>query len=460
MVSHSVDFQLSDHNYIIFTLNISKPQRPKKKVTFRDTKSIDIKMFKTDIISELVTSNMPNTGDYVYMNSLVNEYNLKLTSIMDKHAPQKTITVTERDPTPWTSKDIKPAKQERRRLYRKWQKTRLACDEILYKKQKNKVKTILHKFDRDKLTKDINENKDNKKGLFRVVNQTTHRKVDTPFPNEKSHQECADGCSDYYTDKIDNIMNKLGSKDMHDNDQYDTPFSGTPLTEFRSLSLDDVKKLITKSKSTYCALDPLPTWLLKDCIDEILPIITEIINLSLILGEMPADLKHAIIKPLLKKLNLELIWKNYRPVSNLPFISKLIEGAIIDQLTEHYKTNNIKDPNQSAYKKFHSTETALLKTQNELLKELGQGNVVILVLLDMSAAFDTIDHQTLLTRLEKRFGITGTALNWFRSYLLNRTQSVVVGDAMSIAKPLKYGVPQGSHLGPVLFNLYTYLTYR
>ena len=139
---------------------------------------------------------------------------------------------------------------------------------------------------------------------------------------------------------------------------------------------------------------------------------------------MPDILKHALIKPLLKKLDLELIEKNYRPVSNLSFLSKLIEEAVIQQYSNHLAKNGINDLHQSAYKKFHSTETLLTKVKNDIQMKMDKGQVVMLVLLDLSAAFDTIDHDILINRLERRYGIKGTALKWFKSYLTNRTQSV------------------------------------
>ena len=122
------------------------------------------------------------------------------------------------------------------------------------------------------------------------------------------------------------------------------------------------------------------------------------------------------------------------------------------QLVDHLTQNELVDIFQSAYRKGHSTETALLRVQNDILMEMEKENVVLLVLLDLSAAFDTIDHEILLKRLSTRCGIQGTALKWFSSYLKDRTQSVTVNSIHSTKEPLKYGVPQGS--GPLLFSIY------
>ena len=136
-----------------------------------------------------------------------------------------------------------------------------------------------------------------------------------------------------------------------------------------------------------------------------------------------------------------------------------MERCVIDQLLEHICTNNLMEPLQLAYRS-HSTETALLKVKTDILKAMDNQEVTCLVLLDLSAAFDTVDHKILLERLENYFGITRIALRWIKSYLTNQSQRVIIGDtnttgAKSNSISLEFGVPQGSALGPILFTLYT-----
>ena len=132
------------------------------------------------------------------------------------------------------------------------------------------------------------------------------------------------------------------------------------------------------------------------------------------------------------------------------------EKVVLKRLTSHLSNNNLHEIYQSAYKKFHSTETALLKVFNDILCDLDDRNVTLQSLLDLSAAFDTLDHGILLKRLDLSFGVRGRALAWFSSYLTMRKQSVQINDTLSNAAVLNYGVPHGSVLGPILFSLYTF----
>ena len=144
-------------------------------------------------------------------------------------------------------------------------------------------------------------------------------------------------------------------------------------------------------------------------------------------------------KNVLLYITKTLSLQNYRPVANLPFMCKVLERIVTAQLKEYMQENSLFSVNQSAYRQFHSTETALLCVTNDLLLALDKGHQAVLVLLDYSSAFDTINHIMLSERFQRRYGIYGTALEWCVSYLDSREQAVVIGDSVSDPFPLPLG---------------------
>ena len=189
---------------------------------------------------------------------------------------------------------------------------------------------------------------------------------------------------------------------------------------------------------------------LKECLDSLLPVLTLLVNKFLKIGYLPEEWANVLVKHPLKKLGIELVFSSFRPVSNLPFISKLTEKASVNQLSDHM--NKVWPPpsGQSAYRPFHSTETTLLKVQSDILLNMYYQKVTLLVMLDLNAAFDTIDHSILLETLGSGFGVGGKALKCFTSYLSQRTQRVQIKWTLSEKKQLTTGVPQRSCLDPVL----------
>ena len=201
---------------------------------------------------------------------------------------------------------------------------------------------------------------------------------------------------------------------------------------FQSLTCDVLASIIHKLNRTTCVLDTFPIKLLMSHLSSIINIILRIVNLYFSSGDFPASCKSAIISPLIKKTGLDSeILKNYRPVVNLSFIKKNIEKAIATQIHSHLINNDIVDNFQSAYKTGHSCETALLRAYNDMVTTIGRCNGAMLVLLDVSGAFNTIDHDNLFCILEKYVGICGNALKLIKSYFSNRTQRVQIDNVFS-----------------------------
>ena len=222
------------------------------------------------------------------------------------------------------------------------------------------------------------------------------------------------------------------------------------------MSVNDILQHINKAPSNSFLLDAQPTWFLKQNTQTLVPIITRIVNRSLSTGVFPSSLKHAVIAPIIKKQSLDRnLLNNYRPVSNIPFLSKVIEKQAIKSITNYMTQENLGEPLQSAYRALHSTESALLKIKDDIMQNVSHRKGVLLVLLDLSAAFDTVNHSILLDRLTHDIGAKGAAQKWFKSYLSGRTTCICIDGSFSDYHSLNYGLPQGSIVGPQSFAIYS-----
>ncbi len=229
------------------------------------------------------------------------------------------------------------------------------------------------------------------------------------------------------------------------------------MSVFEAIDIKFLEEIVQHLKSSTCYLDSLPTFFFfKSVLNCLEADLLEVVNPSLLSGTFPNSLKTAVVKPLLKKRNLDnTMLSNYRPISNLPFIGKIIEKIAFNQLNNYLNSNEYLDNFQSVFRVHHSTETALIKIINDIrFNSQLIRKISVLVLLDLSAAFDTVDHNILLERLENWVGLSGMALKWFRSYLEGRGNYVSIGEHKSKWTSMTCGVPQGSILAPLLFSLY------
>ena len=217
-----------------------------------------------------------------------------------------------------------------------------------------------------------------------------------------------------------------------------------------SKQVHDIINSMPTNKSP--GIDKISMRVIKDSLPAILPTITSIFNASLTSGVFPSVWKMAEITPIPKEGDHEQA-NNNRPISLLPMLSKVCEKVVLNQVVSYLDINKRLSTEQSGNKKYHSTETSLIETTDTFLHAIDKKEVTAVVLLDMSKAFDSLDHKILMLKLQD-VGMSPGALNWFSSYLSNRQQVVRINSALSGKLTVHSGVPQGSILGPILFSIY------
>ena len=343
---------LSDHFAVECSI-LAKINIPTKSViSFRKLKSIDIDSFKRDIEnSELINENEN-------IESMISKFNSVLEKILNNHAPIIHKLVPIRTIVPWINDEIKQAKAHRRKWEAKWRRSRSHYDFSKYKFFRNHVNWLISKAKKDYYCDKIKSNQGNQKSLFKTINTLLHRSKSTKLPSQESSYDLACHFQDFFIEKENKIRQDLLEKnnglDPHAYDEV----AQSELNHIKLCSLSELKKIILASPSKHCASDPIPTWLLKECIDILAPSILKIVNTSISTSSLPSTYKHSIITPLLKKPSLDAeIMKNYRPVSNLNFISKILEKVVVSRINSYKEEYNLYVQNQSAYRRHHSTES-------------------------------------------------------------------------------------------------------
>ena len=374
---------------------------------------------------------------------------------MDIHCPKVEKRYgSKSDRSMWYNSNLQKLKQMKRKIERKLKKEPTLYNKVVLKQIKNKYNFRLKTTRRNYFKNKIENEKTNSKDLFKTLKKLTGRKKEKVFPKHKSEAEVSEEMANFYVEKIDKIRNqiKTQNKEVLSQNRMDI----TPLTDFELIDTDQLKAILQSLNKKSCCLDPAPAEVLSKLFSTLHPIFLNIINSSISQNTFPASSKNAVIIPTVKdKSGDRDKYNNYRPLCNLPFLSKPVEKMINIQLQNHMEQNNLHCPNQSAYRKLHSCETAMVEVVSDIQQGISKKNCVALITLDMSSAFDTVDHQLLLQKLEKQFFIHGNALSLLESYIKGRTFFVSINGKTSNKKDLKFGVPQGSLLGPLLFIMYT-----
>ena len=268
-------------------------------------------------------------------------------------------------------------------------------------------------------------------------------------------QELATAQNEFFIDKIDQILANLPPPVSDPLYYLKNMMNGRQCSlTLKAVHPDDVDQIMTKlSNSASFGMDQIDTYTIKLIRQDILPALTHIINLSITSEEFPTYWKKSKIIPLHKKEDL-LNPKNYRPVAIVPIFSKVLERVIFNQIMQYMCENNLLHPNHQAYRAGHNTTTAMIQMYDVWLQSLEAGELAGVCFLDMSAAFDIVDHSLLMDKLEL-YGFQTNTIHWISSYLTDRSQAVSIDGCLSRLLPVKQGVPQGSILGPLLYTIFT-----
>ncbi len=343
------DPSISDHHAITFNLKVPSYTRPSQAAKLiRSFKSINITNFSNDILASDLHTITPTS-----LNSYVELFSSTLSKILNKHAPLKLFNINNRPQKPFITPEIKNEKNLRSRLESIWRSNKTLTNRTLYKAQARKVAKLITCSKKIYFNNFVSQNQKNPKKLWAGLDSLLSRKPPSILPTFSCSRIMASSFSEFFLDKINKISSKFLPNITTSLIEPSPTIIPPQLNLFTAATSDEITHAISKSSDASCSLDPIPTNLLKSCLPALILPITNIVNLSLSEGVFPDSYKNAIVKPLYKKHSLpHEDLSSYRPISNLNFISKIIERIIHTRISNHLKSFPSLSPFQSAYKAF------------------------------------------------------------------------------------------------------------
>ena len=464
-VSGNFTFSISDH-LAQFLIMPRKDNRPPKKhnIQKRDFTNYD----KTDLIGDIISINWHEvmSVELADTNHSFDMFYKKITDVLDTHVPLKKLNKKEMRirAKPWITPDIIKSIKVRDKFLRKY----IAAKELDYKNRlhihyktlRNRIVSDIRKSKKEHyqkyFTDSANDIRKTWSGIKNIINirtsvknQSTSILVDKEMVTDPT--KIAEGFNDYFSSIAQKLQQNLSVRG-HDFTKYlSEPLDHNFL--FKSVDAGELLLIIDSLDPKATGPNSIPLEILKLLKANICCPLKEIINLSFATGVYPDNLKISKVIPIFKNKGDLLLVSNYRPISLLSNINKIFEKLVYSRLYSFLTLHNCIYDLQFGFRAKHSTNHALLSITEKVREALDKSNFACGIFIDLQKAFDTVDHQILLKKLEN-YGIRGLANNWFKSYLTNRQQYVSINGFNSSSKIMHYGVPQGSVLGPLLFLIY------
>ena len=448
---------LSDHEMVgIVRKKIHHKYKP-KTIRSRNFKNYN----PVQISSELKNINWEPFYNCEEPNSAWKLLRQIISETCDRYIPF-TSKIIKGKPCPWLTEKLKSEMNFRDKLLRKARKTEQSTDWKSYKCQKNKVTNLIKKAKSEYHQNLLNENTNKPEQFWKCIKKLFPVKPNTNSTCDKfvingemssDKKLIVDGFCNFFQTVASKLKtNSIKLKDF----VWHRPSARTPSVftfRFKYVSVVEVRKqLKSLNRKKAEGSDGIPSCILKDCAQELAPPLAHLINLSLKTGTVPNELKVAKIIPIHKN-GKKSEYTNYRPISILPVISKILEKCVYAQFINHLEMHNFLSPKQFGFRKQRNTEFANVLFTDAIRSAMDRGELTGALFVDLSKAFDTVSHAALLDKLPA-FGVTSNELNWFTDYLFNRSMFVSHNDSISQKMAVTCGVPQGSILGPLLFLLH------
>ena len=452
-----IPLPLSDHSLVYCTIKAGVAKVAPRTIEYRSYKHYDKELF----LHDLRATDWSPVYRADNVNEAVNTWCTIYSSIADQHAPIKRQRV-KGNKAPWMTPELSKLMQERDLFHKKAMKSKSPAHWSTYRKLRFKTNEAVKKAKSSYYQECINNNKGNSAGLWKTLNEITSRdnksgSVPTCISSDEvlhsKPQPVANVLNNYFTSIGTKLANALKNQ-CNSLGRYSSPETMSSFVfKFSDIQEHFVRKYLASLKTKKAiGLDKISSRLLKDSADAITTSLTFLFNRSLSSAVFPSIWKMGKVVPIFKSGDRTNA-SNYRPITILPVLSKIIEKAVHMQLYTFLKENKLLAREQFGFRPNLSTEVALAHLTDNILDNMENGLITGAAFLDLSKAFDTVDHQLLLKKL-RSLGLDNNSMDWFKSYLSAREQVVSIGNCLSCPKPISVGVPQGSILGPLLFIIY------